>query len=403
MYNKFRAVSSIQVILELCIPLFAVFGLSRLFNDFESKDDKLKALKYATVITGGLAVLFLIFKSSFDFVGVNDGYYRQSYGPDFVDAIKADRKAVFTTDTLRTLILVLLSAGAIFMYLKGKLKENLVIVGLGMLILIDLVGVDRRYVNNEDFVSAIQVNKPFQANEADKAILEDKTHFRVFDMVSGPSKPSYFHNSLNGYNAAELKRYREVFDFYVAKNNINVLNMLNTKYIIAEDDKENVFPYTNTDANGNAWFVKELSKVASANAEIKALDGLDTKNKAVYRLKEKEYPSQFKMDSLASIKLVDVKPNYLKYETNNENDGFAVFSEIYYGNGWKTFINGKEANHIRVNYILRGMEIPAGKHTIEFKFDPDVVKTGSKIALASSVLLGIMLLVGLFFEFKRKA
>ncbi|GAA4969673.1 YfhO family protein [Algibacter aquimarinus] len=402
MYNKFRAVSSIQVILELCIPLLAIFGLSKLFNDFESKDDKLKALKYATAITGGLAVLFLIFKSSFDFVGLNDGYFRQSYGVDFIDAIKADRKAVFTTDTLRTLVLVLLSAGTIFMYLKGKLKENLVIVGLGVFILFDLVGVDRRYVNNEDFVSAIKVNKPFQANEADKTILKDKSHFRVFDMVSGPSKPSYFHNSLNGYNAAELKKYREVFDFYIAKNNINVLNMLNTKYIIAKDDKKNIYPYANPDANGNAWFVKELDKVASANDEIKALDKLDTKNKAVYRLNDKAYASQFKVDSLASIKLIDVKPNYLKYESNNQNDGFAVFSEVYYGNGWKTLINGKKANHIRVNYILRGMSIPAGNHIIEFKFDPDVVKTGSKIALASSILLGILLIAGLFYEFKSK-
>ncbi|MEP5341531.1 MAG: YfhO family protein [Algibacter sp.] len=405
LYNKFRAVSSIQVILELCIPVLAIFGLSRLFNDFKSKEDKLKALKYATGITGGLAVLFLVFKSSFDFVGVNDGFYRQSYGPDFVDAIRADRKSIFTTDTLRTLVLVLLSAGAIFMYLKGKVKDNLVIIALGILILFDLVGVDRRYVNNDDFVSATQVNKPFQANEADKAILEDNTHFRVYDMVSGPSKPSYFHNSLNGYNAAELKRYREVFDFYVANNNINVLNMLNTKYIIAQDEKENVFPYTNTDANGNAWFVKTLQKVNSANEEIKALDSLDTKNKAVYTsppLVKINLRNEFVVDSLAAIKLVEVKPNHLKYQSNNQKDGFAVFSEIYYGNGWKTLIDGKEANHIRVNYTLRGMEIPAGTHDIEFRFDPDVVKTGSKIALASSVLFGLLLLGGLFFEFKRK-
>lgn len=402
MYNKFRAVSSIQVILELCIPLLAILGLSKLFSHFESKANKLNALKYATAITGGLAVLFLIFKSSFDFTGLNDAYYRQSYGPDFIDAIIADRKAIFTTDTFRTLVLVLLSASAIFMYLKGKLKENLIIIALGGLILIDLIGVSRRYVNNEDFVPAVQVNKPFQANEADQIILEDQSHFRVFDMVGGAAKPSYFHNSLNGYNAAELKRYREVFDFYVTNNNINVLNMLNTKYIIAQDDKQNIFPYTNTEANGNAWFVKTLQKVNSANAEIQALENLDTKNKAVYTSKITAYSSQFKVDSLASIKLIDVKPNYLKYKSSNENKGFAVFSEIYYGNGWKTFINGKETNHIRVNYTLRGMEIPAGKHVIEFKFDPDVVKTGSKIALASSVLFGLLLLLGLFFEFKRK-
>ncbi len=409
LYNKFRAVTSIQVLLELCIPVLAIFGLVRLFNDFEKKEDKLKALKYASLITGGLALVFLLFKSSlFDFVGVNDGYYRQSYGHDFVDALVEDRKTIYSQDTIRTLILVLLSAGAIYMYLKDKLKEKWVIVAFGALIVFDLVGVDRRYVNNDDFVSAVQVNKPFEANEADKEILKDTGYFRVFDLVGGAAKPSYFHNSLNGYNAAELKRYSDLFDFYVAKNNINVLNMLNTRYLIAEDESGNPVPYTNEDANGNAWFVKKLKKVNSANEEIMALDSLDTKNVAV--INDFEYGSRFKaeglpiynVDSLATIKLLDVKPNYLKYESKNNNKGFVVFSEVYYGNGWKTFVDGKEATHIRVNYTLRGMELPAGNHSIEFKFDPDVVKTGSSIALASSILLGLLLLGGLFFEFKKK-
>ncbi|MFG6686970.1 YfhO family protein [Mariniflexile sp. HNIBRBA6329] len=403
-YNKFRAVTSIQVILELCIPVLAIFGLVRLFNDFEKKEEKLKALKYSAIITGGLALIFLLFKSSlFDFVGVNDGFYRQNYGDAFVDALKKDRKSIFTTDTLRTLILVLLSAGAIYMYLQDKLKEKWVVVAFGILILFDLVGVDRRYVNNDDFVSAIEVNKPFEATEVDNYILQDKGYYRVFDLVGGAAKPSYFHNSLNGYNAAELKRYSELFDFYVAKNNINVLSMLNTKYLIAQDNEGNLFPYENDQANGHAWFVKELKQVSSSNEEIKALDSLDNKNKAVYNATVyKNLKNNYKVDSLATIKLVSYKPNYLKYETNNTNDGFAVFSEIYYGNGWKTFIDGKGATHMRVNYTLRGMEIPAGKHTVEFKFDPDVVKTGSGIALASSILLGLLLLGGLFYEFKKK-
>lgn len=413
LYNKFRAVTSIQVLLELCIPVLAIFGLVRLFNDFEKKEEKLKALKYATIITAGFAFIFLLFKSSFeflgfDFVGVNDGFYRQSYGHDFVDALVEDRQTIFTQDTIRTLILVLLSAGAIYMYLKDKLKEKWVIVAFGVLILFDLVGVDKRYVNNDDFVSAVQVNKPFEANEADKEILKDSGHFRVFDLVGGAAKPSYFHNSLNGYNAAELKRYSDVFDFYVAKNNINVLNMLNTRYLIAEDESGNPVPYTNEDANGNAWFVKKLKKVNSANEEIIALDSLDTKNVAV--INDFEYGSRFKaeglpiynVDSLATIKLLVVKPNYLKYESKNNNKGFVVFSEVYYGNGWKTLVDGKETTHIRVNYTLRGMELPAGNHSIEFKFDPDVVKTGSRIALASSILLGLLLLGGLYFEFKKR-
>ena len=407
LYNKFRAVSSIQVILELCIPVLAIFGLVRLFNDFEKKEEKLKALKYTTAITGGLAIVFLLFKSSlFDFAGVNDGYFRQSYGQPFVDALIKDRKSLFTNDTIRTLIFVLFSAGAIFMFLKEKLKEQWVIVAFAVLLLFDLVGVDRRYVNNDDFVSAIQVNKPFQANEVDIEILKDTTYYRVYDLVSGRSKPSYFHNSLNGYNAAELKRYREVFDWYISRNNINVLNMFNTKYIIAQDKEGTVFNYNNDSNNGAVWFVKELKVVESANEEIKQLDSLDNKNIAVYVKPKidlgKTLSSKYIVDSLASIKIIKHQPNYLKYQSNNSNNGFAVFSEVYYGNGWKTFIDGNVTTHMRVNYTLRGMPIPKGKHVIEFKFDPDVVKTGSTIALASSLLFGLLLLCGLFYEFKKK-
>ena len=407
LYNKFRAVSSIQVILELCIPALAIFGLVRLFNDFEKKEDKLKALKYSALITGGITIAFLLFKSSlFDFVGMNDGYYRQSYGQNFVDALKTDRIAMFTQDGIRTLILVLLSAGAIYLFLKEKLKEKWIIVAFCGLVLFDLVGVDRRYVNNDDFISGVKMAKPFEASEVDKYILNDTSHYRVFDLVSGASKPSYFHNSLNGYNAAELRRYREVFDFYITQNSISVLNMLNTKYIVAQDEEGNPFPYENEDANGNAWFIKNLEKVDSANKEITSLDSLDNKNKAIYSSHRafesiQNIKSDFVKDSLASIKLSEVKPNYLKYQSINENEGFAVFSEIYYPSGWKTFIDGKETSHIRVNYILRGMLIPAGHHVIEFKFDPDVVKTGSKITLASSILLGLLLLGGLFYEFKK--
>ena len=407
MYNKFRAVTSIQVLLELCIPVLGIFGLVRLFNNFEKEEEKLNALKYATIITGGLSLLFLVMKSSlFDFVGVNDGFYRQNYGQDFVDALREDRKSVFTTDTIRSLILVLLSAGLIWYYLKGKLKENLLVVGFAVLLLFDLVGVDKRYVNSDDFVSSIKMNKPFEATEVDKAILQDKSYYRVYDLVSGRSKPSYFHNSLNGYNAAELKRYREVFDFYISQNNMNVLNMFNTKYIIAQGEKGETFPYTNREANGAAWFVSELKKVDSANEEIKALDSLDNKHVAVFaKGKDAIIPTEtkkFNIDSVASIKIVEHKPNYLKYASSNANKGFAVFSEVYYGNGWKTFIDGEETDHIRVNYTLRGLEIPSGNHEIVFKFDPDVVKTGSTIALASSVLFGLLLLGGLFYGFKKK-
>lgn len=401
LYNKFRAVSSIQVILELCIPVLAIFGLYRMFNDFESEEKKMKALKFSTIIVGGLALLFLLLKSSFDFVGVNDGFYRQNYGPNFIDAVKEDRKAFFTQDTLRSLILVLLAAGALFMLLKKKLSGKLVLVVFAALILFDLIGVNKRYVNNDNFIPSIQVNKPYQPNGADLEILKDTTHFRVFDVVSRePGKAAYYHNSLSGYHAAKLGRYDELFDFHIARNNMNVLNMLNTKYIIADDDQGNIFPYENTDANGNAWFVSKVEKLNSANEEIKALDSLDTKVKAVttQSLSSKNH----NVDSTATINISVYKPNYLKYQSNNKNDGFAVFSEVYYGQGWKSFIDGKEVPHYRVNYVLRGMEVPKGQHTIEFKFEPEVIKTGSSIALASSVVFGLLILAGLFFEFKKK-
>ncbi|GGZ68979.1 YfhO family protein [Algibacter mikhailovii] len=408
LYNKFRAVSSIQVILELCIPALAVFGLVKLFKDSENKERKLVALKYAIGITAGLALIFLFFKSSlFDFIGLNDGYYRQNYGQDYIDALKSDRKTIFTEDTIRSLILVSLSAGIVFMFLKEKLKRDWVIAGFFILILFDLIGVDKRYVNNDDFVSGIKMSKPFQANEVDKYILQDKSHYRVYDLVSGPSKPSYYHNSLNGYNAAELRRYSEVYDFYLTQNNINILSMLNTKYIVAQDEEGKAFPYENDEVNGNAWFVKQLVKVNSANEEILAIDSLDTKQKAIFSNQPKlnmfkELKTNYAVDSLSKIELEQVTPNYLKYNTTNSQDGFAVFSEIYYGHGWKTFIDGKQVEHIRVNYILRGMPVPAGNHIIEFKFEPDVVKTGSKITLASSILFVLLLFVGVFYEYKKK-
>ncbi|WP_299781123.1 YfhO family protein [uncultured Formosa sp.] len=401
MYNKFRAVSSIQVILELCIPVLGTLGLVELFKVTESNDEKLKALKFSVGITAGLTVILLLLKSTlFDFVGGNDGYYAQNYGQEFIDAIRADRESMFTQDALRTLVFVLLSSAVIFMFLKKKFSETLVIVSFAVLILFDLIGVDKRYVNNDDFKSAMQINKPFQPNAADLQILKDTTHFRVFDITSGAARASYFHNSLNGYHAAKLGKYNEVFDFYISKNNINVLNMLNAKYIIAQDEKGAFFPYENTDANGNAWFVNRVKTVESANKEIQNLDSLDTRHVAVTTSNAIKYIKNV-VDSTASIQAIKYKPNYIKYKSTNSQNGFAVFSEIYYANGWDAFIDGNLVPHERVNYILRGLDIPAGKHIIEFKFEPKVIKKGSNIALASSIVLGILMLIGLFFGFKK--
>ncbi len=405
LYNKFRAVSSIQVILELCIPVLGIFALVRLFNDYEKDEAKLKALKYTTAITAGLALVFLLFKGALpfmDFTGVNDGYYRQNYGQEFISAIKDDRITMFNADTIRTLVLVLLSAGTVYLFLKQKLSEKLVIIVFGALLLFDLVGVDRRYVNTDNFVSAKQVDKPYVANQADQQILKDKDHFRVLDLTDRAARASYFHNSLTGYTAARPKRIEHIRDFHINKGNMEVINMLNTKYFIQQDEN-GVFAQQNPSINGNAWFIENLKAVNSPDEEILILDSLQTKKVAVFDASKINNlkPQNFKKDSLASIVLKDVKPNYLKYESNNAYDAFAVFSESYYGNGWNAYINNELTPHYRVNYMLRGLNIPKGNHTIEFKFEPQVVKTGSAIALASSIILGLILLVGLYFEYKN--
>ncbi|WP_422104614.1 YfhO family protein [Winogradskyella sp.] len=405
LYDKFRAVSSIQVILELCIPVLGIFALVRLFSNFLKDDEKLKALKYTVAITAGLCLILLALKSTFfDFESFRDAGIPEV----LVDAIIEDRKALFTSDTIRTLILVLLSAGIIYAFLKKKLSENLAVVLFGILIVFDLVTINKDYVNNDDFVSAIQVDKPYQPNAADKNILKDKGHFRVLDMSSDgqrrPGRAAYFHNSLFGYHAAKLGRYNDLMDFHIYDNNMNVLNMLNTKYIIAEDQGQ-IFPYENPDANGNAWFVSELKQLFDANSEIKILDSLDTKTKAVTTMSNFSSRAEvvsYEVDSTASIQLKTFQPNYLKYASSNPNDGFAVFSEIYYENGWNAYIDGELAPHIRVNYAIRGIPVPKGNHTIEFKFEPKVVATGSSIALASSAVFGILLILGVFYSFKKK-
>ncbi|WP_274475476.1 YfhO family protein [Mangrovimonas aestuarii] len=407
MYNKFRAVSSIQVILELCIPVLAVMGLVKLFSKETSESNKINALKWSTIITGGVALLFLVLKSAlFDFVGGNDGYYRQAYGPMFIEALRADRQSMFTSDTIRTLAFVLFAAGLIFGYLRNKLKSEWTIIGLGVLICIDLIGVDRRYVNNDDFVPSIQMNKPYQANAADIQIQKDTTHFRVLDLTSGAARASYFHNSLGGYHAAKMRRFNELNDFYISKNKIEVLNMLNTKYIIAQEEDGTVFPYVNEEANGNAWLVENVIEVTSANEELLALDTLQTKRSAVVFRGDKTKNienTKFKVDSSSTIDLTIYKPNYLKYNFNSLNDAFVVFSENYYGQGWQAYLDGNPVDHYRVDYVLRGMEVPKGKHEIEFKFEAKVVQTGSTLALASTAIFVLLGIGCVFLMFKSKA
>lgn len=404
LYDKFRAVSSIQVILELCAPVLAILALVALFDSSIEKSRKSKAFLISVGTFVGICILLLLFKGTFSFEAPTDASLRDNGMADLADMFTADRKSVYTTDLFRSLIFVLLAATAIWAYLKDKLKQNVVIIVLGALIVFDLVGVDLRYVNKDNFVAKRRMLQPFQQTPVDQQIKKDKSIFRVYDQQEGfGARTAYFHQSIAGYHAAKPAGMQDLFDFHIANGNMSVLNMLNVKYVIQQDKEGNSYPALNPEANGNAWFIEKLIPVANADEEIKALKNLNTAKEAVVNSsKVKDITrTNFKRDSTARIDLTDYKPNHLKYRTRSKNSGLAVFSEMYYPHGWKAFIDGKPSEHFKVDYVLRAMEVPEGRHDIEFKFEPEVVETGSKITLASSIVLGLIVFGGLGLSFWR--
>lgn len=406
MYDKFRAVSSIQVILELCLPVMAFMGLHSFFTT--DKEKQWSSLWKATATVFGLLVILFLSRDAFDFAGQMDSQLLQmfsqgedkSFGFSFLDALKQDRRSLYAADLLRSGFFVALVFALLFMYVKNKLQTNTAVILVGLLLVFDLFFVDKKYVNKDSFVSARKVDMPFEMSQSDSQILQDTTVYRVLD-VEGflTGKASYFHKSIGGYSAVRPKRMQELFDYQISKNNIEVLNMLNVKYILQTDEKGQEFPVQNPDANGNAWFISKIQFVPNADAEMKALTKFDSKNEAIVN---KEFTrlaqiNSIQLDSLAKIKLTQYKPNHLIYKSSNANEGVAVFSEIYYKEGWNAYIDTKKVDYFKADYTLRAMKIPAGNHTIEFKFEPQVVKTGSTIALISSLLMLILIGGGVYF------
>ena len=405
LYDKFRAVSSIQIVLELCVPILAMLALKKLFKDKVPHKDKVQSLTFAVGTILGLGILLFLFKGTFNFVGASDDNLRMTGLEELPEMLRLDRQSVYTSDLLRSLGFALGTALLIWFYLKEKMKMNFLVLAIGVLVVVDLVGVDLRYVNSDNFVSKRKMLEPFQASAANKIIAEDDGVFRVFDQTDGfdSAKTAYFHQTITGYHAAKPAGMQDLFDFHIYNGNLSVLNMLNIKYVIRQDQEGKSFPIENPNANGNAWFVSQLITVDNANAEIMALDSLDTKNNAVVNTSafKNISPLQYQVDSTAFIELNDYKPNHLTYTSKNDNEGMAVFSEMYYKNGWNAYIDGKVAEHIKVNYVLRALKISAGEHKIEFIFEPKVVAQGSKITLASSILLGLVIIGGLGFSFWR--
>ncbi|WP_347173868.1 YfhO family protein [Polaribacter uvawellassae] len=403
LYNKFRAVSSIQVIAEICVPLLGILALKEFFSKEISLDEKKNALKKAFYILGGIAVFFILFGSSlFAFEGFRDNSYEQI--PGLIEALISDRKAMLFQDSLRSLILISISFAILWFFLKNKMNQTKTIVGFAIIILFDLLSVNINYVNKDSFEKARNIEKPFQLNDIDKEILKDKSYYRVANFPSPlqDGRTSYFHNSIGGYHAAKMGRYQELFDYQIVKNNMEVLNMLNTKYFIFPDQTGNLSVQENPNTNGSVWFVSNLKLVTTADEEIKALDSLKTKHEAVIDTSKFDVKNNFERDSTARIKLTNYDVTALTYESNSTKNQFAVFSEIYYKDGWNAYVDGKLTPHYRVNYVLRGMEIPEGKHTIDFKFEPTTIKNGNTITLTSYFLLLIIPIGWFFVEKKRK-
>jgi hypothetical protein len=404
LYNKFRAVSSIQVILELCVPVLAIMGLQSFFK--EEKDQQLKGLYLSGGIFFGIIAFLIAIKSQFSFSGGSDAYYLENYGLEFINALKDDRKSLYSADLLRSGFLVLLAFGLLWFFIKNKISKSTAIILVGIIMISDLFFIDKNYLNAKNFVNPSEVDVPFQPTASDLEILRDTTHYRVFEVNGNMSnaRTSYFHQSIGGYSAVKPRRMQQLFDYQIAKNNMEVLNMLNTKFIIQTDKEGKEFPTVNPNYNGNTWFVENVKFVNSSDQEMKALDSIDSKNEAI--VNQKEFGTQLKntsfvKDSSATITMNSYQPNHLKYNSNNTNPGLAVFSEMYYAEGWNATIDGKAVSHFRADYVLRAMEIPAGKHSIEFKFEPQVVKTGSTIALVSSVLMLLLLIGGVYMERKK--
>ena len=427
MYNKFRAVSSILVIAEFTIPLLAMLGLKEVVSRPQLLQERKKEFLISFALTGGLTLLFAVMPTVFfpSYVSTMEMNALRSIPTDQLVPLLANleevRKSLFTSDAWRSFFIILIGAGLVWAYGMGKLKQVTMVVALAVLCLVDMWDVNKRYLYDEQFVEKQVQTQSFRQSETDKLILEDEAlDYRVLNLASNTFNvfnTAYWHKSVGGYHAAKLRRYQEMIEEHISgeMNNLfkavadaggemdqlnpaefPVLNMLNTRYFIFPLQGGQTVPLYNPFALGNAWFVDEVQYVSNANEEIEAIYDLDPLQKAVVDKKFEASVRPMPSDSTAAIELVEYQPNYLKYEVNSEKGGTIVFSEIYYP-GWQSTIDGEEVAHGRANYILRAMNVPAGKHVVEFKFDPKSLHTTETIAF---IALGLLALLAAFVVYK---
>ncbi len=410
LYNKFRTPNSVLTVTSFLIPMLGFLGLNELVKS--GKTDKQKALKAAYIAGGTLGAVTLFFAVAgtgfFDFASPADARYQE----EVIRALIADRQALMQRDAFRSFLFIALSTGLVWAYLKEYIRPVILIAGIGVLTLFDLWSVGRRYLAPDDFEKKSLVTG-FPMRQADEAILQDTDlDFRVFDISDGVGEAfrsthaSYFHKSLGGYHAAKLRRYQDLIERQLGKGNQKVIDMLNTRYFIVankQDEQGEPLAQRNPTALGNAWLVDTIRMVGSSLEEINALDDFDPANDAVIHQEFSDYISGFDPVKAGSIQLTAYKPNHLEYSFDSPGEQLAVFSEIWYGpnKGWQAYIDGQPADHIRVNYLLRAMRIPAGQHKIDFKFQPTSVKTGKAISLLSSLLILVGLAGGAWWSVKN--
>ncbi|CAN5386625.1 YfhO family protein [soil metagenome] len=399
-YNKFRAVSMMLVLASFTLPFAAMLAVMKFTDGSINKERLKKSLQYSLYITGGFCLIFILVPGMFcDFIGNSDKQLEQYDW--LLTALRSDRESILRMDAMRSLFFIGVGFALLWFWLKDKLNLSMMLMGLCLFILIDMWGVDKRYLNNDNFTGTkSSADRPFTESAVDQQILQDKSYYRVYNTTVdafSDASTSYFHKSIGGYHGAKLKRYQELIEFQIGKGNMSVLNMLNTKYFIVRNpqDQQQSVAQQNPVALGNAWFVNDWKIVPNADAEMKALDSLNTKQDVVI---DKRFESVVQgltpgIDTTGTISLTSYAPNELKYASSTSKDQFAVFSEIYYPKGWNAYIDGKLTPYAQVNYVLRGMKIPSGKHTIDFKFEPEVYSKGEKISLFGSVAV-LLLFVG---------
>ena len=400
-YNKFRAVSMILIVAEFTLPLLAFLAFNNFIFSDANKLSKIKSLKNSFFVTGGITLLFSLAPNMFfDFVGVNDSVLASNGWP--VEALQSDRASMLSSDAWRSFFFVSLAFLSLFLFIKNKVSSNNIILVFAVLLLLDMWTINKRYLNDSHFIRSSKIKTPYKATQADNYILSDNDpNFRVFNQsvsTFNDASTSYFHKSIGGYHGAKLKRYQELIDSHISKGNMQVLNMLNTKYFILQTGKVNINP----NVLGNAWFIKDVKIVENADDEILALNDFDASSIAVIDKRFQSFLGEFSEDSSSNIKLDEYQPNYLRYSSVSTKNQIAVFSEVYYDKGWNSYIDGELVSHFRANYILRAMNIPKGNHTIEFRFEPEIFKIGERISLASSILLIISLIFVSVRELKLK-